>query len=210
MEEDIKKLKILHFDDDIDFSWICKETFKEKNFEYKHYICPPSNKEEFVNLVMSENPDLIVMDILMPKMDGFIATKIIKNNPKTKSIPIIGLSNISDKETLNKAKDYGMIDYFITASIAVEQFIEKVKKYLENPGNYKPVFGHYENIETIKVGEEPNDDFGSIIKSAESIDSSYHGETFGWIVSLIIGLSILFIMGIIILAIIKWAFQMVF
>lgn len=135
--------KILHFEDDSNLSDILVNAFKDKNFEYKHYLCSPVKEEQLIKLVLSENPDLVIMDILMPKMDGFTATKILKNNPQTKDVPIIGFDNLSDKKYIDMAKEYGMVDYFLKQDVRIDEFITKIKEYLMSPDDYKSVFNEH-------------------------------------------------------------------
>lgn len=123
--------KIIHFEDDEFLAELYKPKFKEAGFNYNHYLNPPSNKNELVELIINEKPDLIIMDILMPEIDGFEATKILKADKRTKDIPIIGFDNLSQPRDIKQAKDVGMADYFVKATFSPNGFIEKIKKFLD-------------------------------------------------------------------------------
>lgn len=89
--------------------------------------------KEAVELIKKENPDLILLDILLPKKDGFEVLKEIKNSKdeKVKSIPVVMLSNLSSKEDISEAKKLGASDYFVKAKIVPEEVAEKVSRFFE-------------------------------------------------------------------------------
>lgn len=87
------------------------------------------NGKEATLKVLSEKPDLIIMDIHMPEMDGLEATKIIRENKMLEKIPIIGLTADAFIESKRQALSLGMNDY-ITKPIDFSKFIELLKKYL--------------------------------------------------------------------------------
>ena len=77
------------------------------------------------------NPDVVLLDLLLPKMNGFDYLKAMKANPAIKSTPVIVLSNLGDKESIDKAKDLGAMDYFIKSDTDLTTLDEKVKKLLK-------------------------------------------------------------------------------
>ena len=87
------------------------------------------NGIQAIELVNSESPDLILMDMSMPVMDGWQATRIIKSTEATKQIPVIGLSAhamVSDRE---KALEVGCDDYD-TKPIDLNRLVEKIQVFL--------------------------------------------------------------------------------
>lgn len=126
----MKKQRILHFEDNKMLSDMYQVAFVRHGFEYKNYEYPPENQEELVGLVLAEKPDLIVMDILMPVMDGIRATKYLKEDSRTKNIPIVGLSNLGDQATINELRSYGIDDYFVNNSLTPTEFIKKIREIL--------------------------------------------------------------------------------
>lgn len=97
------------------------------------------NGEEGLKLAVGEQPDLIVLDIMMPKIDGFSLLKEIKSNPKTQKIPIIIYSNLSSQEDISKAKELGATDYLIKAKVTPTQVVNKIKEFLPRSAGPKPV-----------------------------------------------------------------------
>ncbi|MFA6524933.1 MAG: response regulator [Patescibacteria group bacterium] len=119
--------KILHFEDDKVLSDMFAIKFKQVGFEYVNYESPTDNP---VDLIKKENPDLIIMDIIMPIMNGFTATKLIMADRSINTIPIIGLTNMNQDTDVNKGLGLGMKDYMIKASFTPSQMIQKIGKIL--------------------------------------------------------------------------------
>ena len=71
-------------------------------------------------------PDVILMDIMMPKMDGIQATLKIKTNPKTKHIPVIMLTALKTSDSVLTSYDYGA-DYYINKPFSNEELIKAIK-----------------------------------------------------------------------------------
>ena len=82
-----------------------------------------------VDMARAKMPDLILMDIQMPVMDGFEAISILKADPVTKSIPIIALTAFAMQGDREKCMDAGCNDY-ITKPLDTRAFVTKVKEYL--------------------------------------------------------------------------------
>ena len=91
--------------------------------------CNARNGKQAVEMSKTEQPDLILMDIQMPEMDGIEATRLIKADNATKGIPIIGVSSFASNESRILAMEAGMKDY-ITKPILPTEFLPLVKAYL--------------------------------------------------------------------------------
>ena len=132
-----KPIKILHFEDEPVFAEMYKAKFKQVCFDYKNYPNPPEKKDDLNELVVKENPNIILMDIIMPRMDGITATKSIKNDPKTRKYPVFALSNLRGDEDIKKAFTAGVDDYYVSAEYTPKQLVEILIEYLKNPAHYK-------------------------------------------------------------------------
>ena len=86
---------------------------------------------EGIELAKAHKPDLILMDILMPVMDGFEATKILKADAETRNIPIIALTSYAMKGDEEKIRGFGC-DGYITKPIDTREFLKKVSEFLSN------------------------------------------------------------------------------
>ena len=83
-----------------------------------------------LSLAQIEKPNLILLDILMPKVDGYEMLKKIKNNAKTKKLPVIIFSNLSQKDEIEKGLKLGANDYIIKTSVTPTELAQRVKDYL--------------------------------------------------------------------------------
>ncbi|MEK7631930.1 MAG: histidine kinase dimerization/phospho-acceptor domain-containing protein, partial [Patescibacteria group bacterium] len=99
--------KLLHFEDDQLLAEMYGLKFANAGVEYKNY---PNPTMDPVSVVLTEKPDIILMGIIMPIMSGDKATLLLKENPNTKNIPIIGLDNLGQAEDLKSFREAGMSD----------------------------------------------------------------------------------------------------
>ncbi|MDD5750614.1 MAG: response regulator [Candidatus Pacebacteria bacterium] len=86
--------------------------------------------EDAIEKIGKKKPDIILLDILLPKKDGFYVLEEIKKNPKWKLIPVIVLSNLGENTIIKRAMEAGADDYFVKSQHPIEEVIEKVKDYL--------------------------------------------------------------------------------
>lgn len=94
--------------------------------------------EEGIQKAIDEKPDLILLDILMPNMDGFEVLKIIRNNTSLE-VPIIILSNLGQQEQIEKGYQLGATAYLVKANFTPLQAVEKIKEFLA----HTPKMKHY-------------------------------------------------------------------
>ena len=85
-----------------------------------------------LKLAKSKKPDLILLDLVLPKVHGFEVLKELKSDPGTKDIPIIVLTNLETIEDVNKAIELGAKTYLVKTQYNLEEVVEKVKKAIEN------------------------------------------------------------------------------
>lgn len=124
--EEGRKKKILVVDDDPDFLEISKNIL-EKIPDAE--VNTTSSGFDAGILVAEWNPDLILLDFIIPDLDGFEVTKKLKSNPKMKKIPVVAVTSISDPEKLEEVKNCG-VTAVITKPIKPENFLKRVDKYL--------------------------------------------------------------------------------
>lgn len=94
-------------------------------------IASAGDGETALKMTERLKPDLVLLDLLMPKMNGFDYLRDIKANADLKDIPVIVLSNLGDKDDIEKAKALGAEDYFIKSDTNLSTLFDKVKKKLE-------------------------------------------------------------------------------
>lgn len=90
-----------------------------------------SDGEEAVKLAKAENPKLILLDIILPKKDGYEVLDELKADEKTKKIPIILLTNLESAEDIQKAFDKGATTYLVKSNYKLEDVLGKIKEILK-------------------------------------------------------------------------------
>ena len=86
---------------------------------------------EAIKQLEKSKPDLILLDLLMPKRDGFYVLGEARNNPDWRTIPIIVLSNLGEEIAIKRAMDMGANDYYIKSKISIKNLAEKIKQYIQ-------------------------------------------------------------------------------
>src|SRR5215212_3624024 len=74
--------------------------------------------------------DLILLDHMMPEVDGLTFLSGLRRFPKWKNIPVIMFSALKDNQTLNKAKSLGVVEYFVKADYTIPQLLENIQKHV--------------------------------------------------------------------------------
>jgi len=88
--------------------------------------------EEGVALALEKHPDLVVLDIIMPKMDGMAAMKKIREDEDWgKDVPIIMLSNLSDPDKISDAANYNVFDFLVKTDWKLDDVVDFIKQKLE-------------------------------------------------------------------------------
>jgi len=81
-----------------------------------------------LNLIKANKPDLVLLDLLLPKMDGYAVLTALKKDSKTKNIPVIILSNFGEPENIEKAMELGAVDYFVKSSTDLGEVVKKINQ----------------------------------------------------------------------------------
>ena len=92
-------------------------------------IIPAADGEEALRLAREHVPDLMLLDLIMPKMQGFDVLKELKGDEATSGIPVIVLSNLGQDSDVQLARERGAHDYIIKSNIALEQLVERVRAF---------------------------------------------------------------------------------
>lgn len=108
------------------------------NFEAEGaQIAVASNGDDAMKLITQDRPDIILLDLLMPKRDGFYVLEELKKNPEWTLIPVIVLSNLGGDSEIKRALELGADDYFVKSQHPIEEVLEKVNEYLEGKRTVK-------------------------------------------------------------------------
>ena len=117
--------KILLVEDEPDIIRLVKFTLEQKNFE----VVATSNGLAAIEIASTEKPDLILLDVMMPVINGYDTCVRLKKNEKTKSIPVIILSAKAQKKEVDRALRVGAAD-FIAKPFSPRELREKIEKTL--------------------------------------------------------------------------------
>ena len=117
---------ILFIEDESALQKTLGDFLREEGFK----VISALNGEDGLRLAKFKKPDLILLDLILPKMDGFALLKTLKRENSTKKIPIIVLTNLERIEDIDKAISLGATTYLVKANYSLKEVAEKVKQAL--------------------------------------------------------------------------------
>lgn len=120
------KKKVLIVEDDDHISKVYEIKFAK---EHVNAIVARDGEEAVVKIT-AEKPDLILLDLMVPKKDGFGVLEEIKKNPELAKIPVIVLSNLGQKSDQDRIMGLGANEYLVKVDYPIQEVINKVKTYL--------------------------------------------------------------------------------
>ncbi|MGC8981574.1 MAG: response regulator [Minisyncoccia bacterium] len=120
-------MKILLVEDDKFLRTLLEKKLVNEGFEVVSAI----DGEEALEKVVSERPDLILLDIILPKKSGFFVLEELNKDENLKNIPVFIISNLGQQEDIEKAKKLGVENYFVKAGLSLEGLVEKIKEFSE-------------------------------------------------------------------------------
>jgi DNA-binding response OmpR family regulator len=120
------KKKILLVEDDVALAEVYKSRLELEGFEVAHV----ANGEIALSSAMEFKPDLIVLDAMMPKINGFDVLDILRNTPDTMNIRIIMLTALSQAKDKARAKSLGADDYLVKSQVVISDVVARIKHHL--------------------------------------------------------------------------------
>ncbi|MBI4250774.1 response regulator [Candidatus Uhrbacteria bacterium] len=120
------KKVVLVEDDSMLLKYLSAALSAEKDIQ----VLTASDGEAGEKLILQEVPDLVLLDIIMPKKNGFEVLEAVKKNSPTKDVPVIMLSNLGQQGDIDQAKKLGAENYYVKVDMEVSDIVEKVKKFL--------------------------------------------------------------------------------
>jgi len=94
-------------------------------------ILTAADGAEGLALAKKEKPDIILLDVILPKLDGFSILQEVRSIKEMKKTPVIMFTNLGTPEDMAKGKELGATDYFVKVQLTPDQIYEKVKKYIK-------------------------------------------------------------------------------
>jgi len=118
--------KILVVEDDTALRDIYSSRFLAEGYE----VATASDGEEALSVAVKEKPDLIILDIMMPKISGFDTLDILRATPETKNTKIILMSALSQKADIEKGKSLGADEYLVKSQVTLSEVVDKIKSVI--------------------------------------------------------------------------------
>jgi len=118
--------KILFIEDESALQKTFGEVLKQEGYE----TIPALDGETGLRMAKSQKPDLVLLDLILPRVHGFDVLKRLKEDKETKDIPIIILTNLEEVGSVDKAVELGATTYLVKTQYSLEEVVEKIKKAL--------------------------------------------------------------------------------
>jgi DNA-binding response OmpR family regulator len=118
--------KIMLIEDDKFLSTLVKTRLERDGF----VVVQAFDGEQATSMLRTEKPDLIVMDLIMPKMNGFEVLQSISITPGLEKVPVVVLSNLAQDADIQKARELGAKEYFVKVKISIDDLLERIKSLI--------------------------------------------------------------------------------
>jgi len=121
--------KILIIEDDTPIQSALEAKFKLEGFD----VTTAGNGEAGLQAALKTHPDVILLDVVMPKMDGLTMLRILRQDPWGKTAKVIFLTNLSNPETITEALGEKVFDYLVKSDWKIDAVVNKVRFLLDIP-----------------------------------------------------------------------------
>ena len=118
--------KVLLVEDDAALGEMYTLKFQQAGFQL--YVA--TDGAAGLELAKRHGPDIILLDVILPGMDGFAVLKELKADPATKTVPVILLTNLGQDADQQKGKELGAVDYLVKANFTPGEVVEKIRALL--------------------------------------------------------------------------------
>lgn len=118
--------KILLVEDDDGLANVYLTRLQAEAFDVKRV----PNGEDALAAAIDYRPDLVLLDVMMPKVSGFDVLDIIRNTPETANVKVIMLTALSQESDQKRAKDLGVDDYLVKSQVVIADVVERIKHHL--------------------------------------------------------------------------------
>jgi len=126
MTEVQEKIKVLVVEDDSFLRELISKKLSDNNFE----VIQADNGALALEIAKKESLKIILLDLIIPEKDGFEVLQELKSDPRTQNIPVVILSNLGQKEEIQKGLNMGAVDFLVKAHFTPDEILAKVKQIL--------------------------------------------------------------------------------
>ena len=123
--------KILYIEDEHNLQKVFRDFLEKKHYK----VISAFDGKTGIEIAKKERPDLILLDIILPHIDGIGVLKKLKENPKLRSIPVIVFTNLGSMENIERAIELGAKTYLIKEQYSLEEVEEKIKEVIDHNEN---------------------------------------------------------------------------
>jgi len=124
--DQVDKKFILVAEDDAFYGNVFKTKLSKEGYD----VIVTENGKKALDFARDRVPHLILLDLVMPEMDGFETLQLLKADTQLKGVPVIVLSNLGQDSDIDKAKQLGAKDYFVKSNVSIQKVVEIVKNNL--------------------------------------------------------------------------------
>ena len=121
-----EKRKVLMIEEDRFLRKVYRDKLSKLGFEFLEAI----NGEEGLNKIIADKPDLVLLDLILPKKNGFDVLIDMKGNKNTENIPVIILSNLGQESDIKRGLSLGAKDYLVKTEVSLSQVVDKIREQL--------------------------------------------------------------------------------
>ncbi len=125
-QPDQKPKKVLLVEDDDALADVYLTRLQAEGFDVKRV----PNGEDALTATLQYRPDLILLDVMMPKVSGFDVLDILRNTPEVGSVKIIMLTALSQESDVERAKSLGVDDYLVKSQVVIADVVDRIKRHL--------------------------------------------------------------------------------
>lgn len=120
------KKKILLVEDDAALANVYQTRLEMEGFDVRHV----DNGEDALTNAIEYRPDLIVLDVMMPKINGFDVLDLLRNTPETMSMRVVMLTALSQAKDKERAEQLGADDYLVKSQVVISDVVSRIKHHL--------------------------------------------------------------------------------
>lgn len=125
---DENKKKILLVEDDTALASVYRSRLELEGFDVREV----HNGEDALSITLDYKPDLILLDVMMPKINGFDVLDILRNTPETANVRIVMLTALSQPKDKERAGSLGVDDYLVKSQVVIGDVIDRIKHHLDS------------------------------------------------------------------------------
>lgn len=119
-------VKVMVAEDDKFLTKVYESKFKHEGFD----IIIARDGEDVIQKLAADRPDILLLDLVMPKKNGFDVLAYIKTNPSLNGMPVLILSNLGQEADIKKGLELGAVDFIVKSETSISDVVEKIKHHL--------------------------------------------------------------------------------